>query len=68
MPGLIELTFPDTESPGEEDGDSGSPNGEPEGHPNRDGRRAVGYAGLVYKTDARLETEIQESSAHGWQL
>ena len=68
MPGLIELTFPDTESPGEEDGELCVGHGELEGHPNRDGRRAVGYAGLVHKRDARLEIEIQESLAHGWQL
>ena len=54
-----------TESPREENGDLCVGLCELERHPNRNGQRAVGYAGLVCKREASLETEIQESPHKG---
>lgn len=59
MPGFIRLTFPNTESPGEEDGKLCVGSGELEESPKKEGQQAVRYTGLVPKGEARLETEIQ---------
>lgn len=57
-----------TESPGEENGDLCVGLCELERHPNRNGQRAVGYAGLVCKERGQPGDRDSRVPTHRWQL